>query len=139
MSEYITKTEKETFDLGRAFVAQLKSGCVVALDGDLGTGKTVFVKGMAAGLGIAGHVLSPTFTLLRQYKGLNHFDVYRIDDAMELAEIGFKEYLNDENITVIEWANLIPEMLPDDRVRVELKRTKVEGQRKISIDGADVP
>ncbi|MEX1307189.1 MAG: tRNA (adenosine(37)-N6)-threonylcarbamoyltransferase complex ATPase subunit type 1 TsaE [Eubacteriales bacterium] len=120
---------------GRSLVGQLKKGAVLALSGDLGAGKTVFVKGMAEGLGITEPILSPTFTLLRQYNGLKHFDVYRIDDPQELNEIGFDEFLNGEEITVIEWAKLIEELLPDDVINVHIQRGNADDERKITIEG----
>ena len=135
MEEYITHSEEETKAQGKALVTRLRKGAVLALSGDLGAGKTVFVKGMAEGLGITEPILSPTFTLLRQYKGLNHFDVYRIDDPEELDEIGFDEFLGGEDITVIEWAELITELLPEDRVSVHIRRGEADQERKITIEG----
>jgi tRNA threonylcarbamoyladenosine biosynthesis protein TsaE len=133
MQSTITNTEKQTYDFGFAFAKDIKAGSVIALTGDLGVGKTIFVKGLAKALGIDEHILSPTFTLLRQYNGLNHFDVYRIDDQSELSEIGFSEFLEDENITVIEWANLIYDILPPNIIYINISRTANEGQRKISV------
>ena len=135
MEELITHSANETQAQGKAFVENLKTGTVVALCGDLGVGKTVWVKGMAEGLGITEPILSPTFTLLRQYRGLNHFDVYRIDDPQELEQIGFEEFLGDENITVIEWAELIEDLLPEDTVWVHIERGSDDDSRLITIEG----
>ncbi len=135
MEEYTTHSENETKALGAVMAGRLKKGAVVALSGDLGVGKTMFVKGIAEGLGIIEPILSPTFTLLRQYPGLNHFDVYRIDDPQELAEIGFEEFLEDEALTVIEWAELIDELLPKDIIQVTMTRGTDEDTRMITIEG----
>jgi len=135
MQEIISHSAEETLNIGTEFVKKLNNGAVVALSGDLGAGKTVFVKGMAMGLGITGPILSPTFTLLRQYPGFNHFDVYRITDPEELLEIGFDEFLGGEAITVIEWAELVEELLPKDYVTVTIKRTEKDDERKITIEG----
>jgi len=137
METKITNNDAQTYNFGFEFAKALKRGQVIALSGDLGAGKTVFVKGIAKALGIGEHILSPTFTLLRQYKGLNHFDVYRIDDIDELYEIGFSEYLDDDNITVIEWANLIFELMPKDVIYVDIRKTVEEDQRVIFI--SDTP
>ena len=107
---------------------------MVALHGDLGVGKTVFVKGMASGLGIKEHILSPTFTLLRQYQGLNHFDVYRIGDISELEEIGFDELIAGEALTIIEWAELVAEALPENVTNVTILRGEADNDRIIKID-----
>lgn len=134
MEMKITNSEKETFDLGNGFAKTLKRGSIVALNGELGAGKTVFVKGIAKGLGIIDHILSPTFTLLRQYDGLNHFDVYRIKDSEELYEIGFLDYLYGDEITIIEWANLIEDILPSDVIHVDILRANTENKRIIKIE-----
>jgi tRNA threonylcarbamoyladenosine biosynthesis protein TsaE len=138
MKKTITNSEKETFELGVNFAKDLEKGSVVALTGELGAGKTVFVKGIAKGLDIKEHILSPTFTLLRQYKGLNHFDVYRIEDVEELSEIGFLEYLNGNDITIIEWANLIYDILPDGIIYVDIKRIDKLDKREIIISLSEV-
>lgn len=123
MRKVITKTPEETFGLAKEIGQKLKQGCTIALDGDLGAGKTVFVQGLAAGLGIEKPIVSPTFNIVRQYSGrlpFNHFDVYRIENPDELYEIGFFEYLRDEQVTVIEWAEKIAEALPEDTVHVHI-------------------
>jgi len=135
MQKKITHNEKETLEFGEQFAKTLNKGSVVALIGYLGAGKTIFVKGVAKGLGIDEHILSPTFTLLREYEGLNHFDVYRIEDPEELSEIGFDEYLNDDKITLIEWADLIYDILPDDIIYVNIKKGDKSNQREIMISG----
>jgi len=133
MKRIITTDESQTFGIGEKLAQTLKKGSVVALDGDLGVGKTILVKGLAHGLDIKEHILSPTFTLLRQYKGLNHFDVYRIEDIEELSEIGFIDYLNDDAITIIEWANVIKEILPKETIHILIERGENENDRMITI------
>ena len=134
MEKYITHNELETRQIGEALAKKLKSGSVVALFGDLGSGKTVLAKGIAKGLGIDEIILSPTFTILRQYEGLNHFDVYRIGDLDELIEIGFEELISGEAISVIEWAEKIEELLPEDAVMIRFSRGIDDNSREIMID-----
>jgi len=137
---FTTKNEMETFALGKKIASLLKTGDILAITGDLGTGKTVLVKGVAAGLSIDGHITSPTFTLVQSYEGpeaaLHHFDVYRISDENELFEIGFDEYLYSGDICVIEWADLIRNLIPEKAVRIHLERGKnAPEERKITIEG----
>ena len=112
----ISHNPAETFEHGRALASELSAGDVVALAGDLGAGKTHFVKGLAAGLGHAGEVTSPTFTLVHEYIGghlpLFHFDFYRLESAQEVEQIGFEEYLTSGGILVIEWADKFADLLP---------------------------
>ena len=112
----ISHSPAETIALARTLAATLRRGDVLALSGDLGAGKTHFVKGLAAGLGTAASVTSPTFTLLHEYPGgrlpLYHFDFYRLDDADEALGIGLDEYLDGDGVCVIEWAEKFPALLP---------------------------
>ena len=116
---------KETYDLGVKMGEQARAGQVICLNGDLGVGKTVFTQGFAAGLGIAEPVNSPTFTIVQQYEDgrlpLYHFDVYRIGCSEEMYDIGFDEYINGDGVCIIEWANIIEDILPDDYLKIELK------------------
>lgn len=118
MASIISHSAEETFALGREFAARARRGDVLALAGDLGAGKTHFVKGLAAGLGIAAPVTSPTFTLIHEYPSgrlpLFHIDCYRLETADELLGIGIDEYLRADGITVIEWADKFTELLPAD-------------------------
>jgi tRNA threonylcarbamoyladenosine biosynthesis protein TsaE len=121
-----TRNDAETMKAGELFAHTLVPGDVVALDGDLGAGKTVFVKGIAKGLGIMDVIVSPTFTILREYEGappLYHFDVYRIGSPDELFDIGFSEYLDGDGVCVIEWAGKAAELLPKRTVRVQIEKT----------------
>lgn len=135
MPEFHTKSPAETHEIAKAFASSLKGGEVIALKGDIGVGKTVFTKGLAAGLGITANVTSPTFNIVKQYSGrlpLYHFDVYRITDPDEMLEIGFEEYLYSGAVVVIEWPELISDLIPQDAITITIEREGEEG-RKISI------
>lgn len=136
---YTSHSAGDTRSLGERLAGKLPEDVCIALDGDLGAGKTVFVKGFAAGRGITENILSPTFTILREYRGkssLHHFDVYRIEDEDELVEIGFEEVLNGGGAVIVEWAGKIPSLLPEDRLSIEILRTDEEDTRLIKIRGA---
>jgi tRNA threonylcarbamoyladenosine biosynthesis protein TsaE len=117
------------------------AGQIFTLDGDLGVGKTVFAKGLAEGLGITEPVSSPTFTIVQEYTDgrlpLYHFDVYRIEEPEEMEEIGYEEYFNGDGVCLIEWADMIREILPDDIIRVRIRKVPEKGfdYREISIEG----
>ena len=134
-----TNSERETFELGKKIGEQAKKGQIYTLDGDLGVGKTIFTKGVAAGLGISEPVNSPTFTIVQVYDGgrlpFYHFDVYRIGDPEEMEEIGYDDYFFGDGICIIEWANLIEELLPDYAIRVKIEKNLEKGfdYRKISV------
>ena len=124
-------------NIAKSLASSLKPGTVIALDGELGAGKTVFVKGIAMGLGIFENITSPTFTIVKEYSGrlkLYHFDVYRIEDCSELFEIGFDEYINGEGVSVIEWAVNIEDTLPSDTIYINIEGSGYS-QRKIEIGG----
>ena len=132
--------EQDTYDLGYELGQHAKPGQVFTLVGDLGVGKTVFTKGLAAGLGITEPVSSPTFTIVQVYDEWRlpfyHFDVYRIGDVEEMEEIGFDEYIFGEGVCLIEWANLIEEILPPhyQTVRIEKVLEKGFDYRMITIE-----
>lgn len=136
-----TNSEIETQKWGERLGAQLQAGDIVALVGDLGAGKTTFVKGLARGLGVDAPVTSPTFALVNEYQGrlpVYHFDVYRLDDPSQLEDIGYEEYFFGDGITVVEWADMIPQYLPEEVVQVRI--CKLDGSRRtIEIKGyADI-
>lgn len=119
-----TRSVEETFALGRALAASLRSGDVVALSGELGAGKTVLVKAIAERLGFTQPVTSPTFTIIHEYKTsppLFHIDLYRLNSAQEALDIGIEEYLNGNGICLVEWAERIEELLPPRAIRVRIK------------------
>lgn len=118
---YQTGSNEETEALGKRLAVHLKPSDVITLEGDLGAGKTTFTKGLAKGLGIKRNVNSPTFTIVKQYKGsipLYHMDVYRLEDSDE--DIGFEEYFHGDGVAVIEWAQFIEEYLPDERLEITI-------------------
>lgn len=119
--EIITKTSEDTFSLAERLGHMLHPGDVILLEGDLGAGKTTFTKGIAKGLHIRKNVNSPTFTIIKEYNGrlpLYHMDVYRVQDGFE--DLGFDEYFYNDGVTVIEWAHLIEEQLPEEHLSIHL-------------------
>ena len=132
------KTE-DTFQTGFQLGQQAKKGEVYCLLGDLGVGKTVFTQGFAKGLGIEEPISSPTFTIVQEYEGgrmpFYHFDVYRISDIDEMEEIGYEDYFYGEGVCFIEWANLIQEILPENRKIITIEKDLEKGfdYRKITI------
>ncbi len=138
-----TYKAEETWELGRRLGLGASAGQVYCLDGDLGTGKTVFTQGFAAGLGISGPVNSPTFTVLQIYEEgrlpLYHFDVYRIGDVEEMDEIGYEEYFYGEGVCLIEWSCLIREILPADSIGIRIEKDLEKGfdYRRIEITGLE--
>lgn len=135
-----TNSPAETFALGRQIGEQAKPGEVYTLIGDLGVGKTVFTQGLAAGLGITEAVNSPTFTIVQVYEDgripFYHFDVYRIGDVEEMDEVGYEDYVYGEGVSLIEWANLIEEILPEHYRRITIEKNPEKGfdYRKITIE-----
>ncbi|MFH0771484.1 MAG: tRNA (adenosine(37)-N6)-threonylcarbamoyltransferase complex ATPase subunit type 1 TsaE [Candidatus Omnitrophota bacterium] len=133
----VTKNPKETVELGERIAKRLKLGDVVALSGDLGAGKTTFVKGIAKGLGVKdyGRVNSPSFVLVKEYKGripLFHFDVYRLENLKDIEDIGYEDYLGRKGVVVIEWAKKMERILPKDHLDISFK-IKSENERVVSI------
>ncbi len=137
---FCTTSEDETFEAGR-ILAGIARG-VVGIEGDLGAGKTVFARGIAAGLGIEGYITSPTFNIVNVYEkeGLvfNHMDAYRITDPEMLYDIGFDEIVDEGYITVIEWADLIKDTLEKGGFKVGIGYSGKNGMRLIRIDGPKV-
>ena len=135
-----SKCEKDTFELGKKIGREAAPGDVYTLVGDLGVGKTVFTKGVAAGLGILEPVSSPTFTIVQVYEEVRlpfyHFDVYRIGDIEEMEEIGFEDYIYGEGVSLIEWANLIEELLPERYTQITIEKDLEKGfdYRKITVE-----
>jgi len=138
-----TRSAKETFDLGVELGQKAKRGQVYTLVGDLGVGKTVFTQGLAEGLGITEPISSPTFTIVQEYDEgrlpFYHFDVYRIGDISEMDEIGFEDYVYGEGVSLIEWANLIEEIIPVDCIAITIEKDLLQGfdYRKITIEGRE--
>lgn len=134
-----TNSAGETYELGRKIGNETLPGQVYTLVGDLGVGKTVFTQGMAEGLGITEAVSSPTFTIVQVYEEgrlpFYHFDVYRIGDISEMDEVGFEDYVYGQGVSLIEWANLIEEILPGERTEITIEKDLEKGfdYRKITI------
>ena len=136
-----TRSPEETFALGEKLGREAKPGQIYTLNGDLGTGKTVFTQGFAAGLGITEPVNSPTFTIVQQYDSgrmpLYHFDVYRIGDISEMDEVGYEDCFYGEGVTLIEWSNMIEEILPEHIIEITIEKNLERGfdYRKITVTG----
>ncbi len=134
-------SEEETFAIGSMLGREAEAGQIYCLDGDLGAGKTVFARGFADGLGIHEPVTSPTFTIIREYRDgrlpLFHFDVYRIGDPGEMEAIGYEEYFFGDGVCLVEWSELISELIPDDAIRVIIRKDLTKGLdfREIEILG----
>jgi tRNA threonylcarbamoyladenosine biosynthesis protein TsaE len=138
MSETVTTTSPgQTIDLGRSFASRLHPGDVVAILGDLGTGKTRFVMGVCDALGASGHVASPTFTLINEYPApfgsVVHVDMYRIGSRAELRELGIEEYFDARHVCLIEWAESILDLLPSEHYQVEIAHGVTEHERTVRI------
>ena len=135
-----TNNAEETFAVGRQIGQQAKAGEIYTLIGDLGVGKTVFTQGVAAGLGIEETVNSPTFTIMQVYEEgrlpFYHFDVYRIGDVEEMDEIGYEDYFYGDGVCLIEWANLIEEILPPTYKRITIEKDLAKGfdYRRITVE-----
>ena len=134
-----TNSPQETFSAGRQLGEKAFPGQVITLTGDLGVGKTVFTQGLAKGLGIEEPVNSPTFTIVQEYEEgrlpFYHFDVYRIGDIEEMDEIGYEDYISGEGVSLIEWSNLIEEILPEERTEILIEKDLEKGfdYRKITV------
>ena len=137
-----TYSDKETLEFGKKLGTEAVPGMIICLDGDLGTGKTMIAKGIALGLGITEPVSSPTFTVIKEYHEgrlpLYHFDVYRIEDPVEMDEIGYEDYFFGDGVTVIEWSDMIKELIPDSALKIKLSKDMAKGfdYRKILVEGS---
>ncbi|MEG2989362.1 MAG: tRNA (adenosine(37)-N6)-threonylcarbamoyltransferase complex ATPase subunit type 1 TsaE [Oscillospiraceae bacterium] len=139
--QYTTNSPEETENLAARLAQKLTPGTVLAFTGDLGAGKTAFVRGIATGLGICERVTSPTFTIVNEYEGgrlpLFHFDMYRLGGPDELYDIGWEDYLARNGICCVEWSENVAEALGDDCLRIDLRRGGNDTQRVITIEGVD--
>lgn len=139
--EYVSNSPEETEELGATLAGRLSAGTVVAFTGDLGAGKTAFVRGIARGLGISGRVTSPTFTIVNEYDGgrlpLFHFDMYRLSSAGELYDIGWEDYLRRGGVCAVEWSEHMEEALDAGAIRVDIRRGEGEHQRRITVTGGE--
>ena len=139
---FITNTPEETEALGARLARALEPGAVVAFTGDLGAGKTAFVRGLARGLGVQDRVTSPTFTIVNEYEGgrlpLFHFDLYRLGCADELFDIGWEDYLARGGVCAVEWSERMEELLEPGTIRVDLRRGEDESRRVITVEGVSL-
>ena len=140
--EIWTQSPEETEQVGAALAARLQPGQVVAFRGPLGVGKTAFTRGLARGLGVAGPVTSPTYTIVNEYTGgrmpLFHFDMYRLNSADDLFDIGWEDYLSRGGVCAVEWSENVMDALPEDTVWVRIAREGDTG-RSITIEGVELP
>ena len=140
MAEYFSTSEQETEELGRRLAEGLPGGAVIAMYGDLGAGKTAFVRGMARGLGLDCRVSSPTFTIVNEYLGqreLIHFDMYRLSGADELFDIGWEDYLSRGAVCAVEWSEKVEDAFYGDEIVVRIEKPGAT-ERKITIEGAEL-
>lgn len=135
MATVISNSPAETEEIGRQLAERIDLGAVLALKGELGSGKTLFVKGLVAGLGSSADVTSPTFTIAHEYRGgrlpVYHFDFFRLEDSQSLARLGLDDYFFGDGLSVIEWADRFPEFIPEQARRI-LFEIKSETQRAIT-------
>ncbi len=122
----VSRSPEDTFRIGKALGGLAGPGDLYNLNGELGSGKTVFARGVAAGLGIAGRVASPTFTLINEYQGripFCHMDVYRLGGPEEMADLGYEEYFYGPGVTLVEWGDLVAGVLPGERMDINISRS----------------
>lgn len=127
----VSNSVAETLRIGRKIARALEAGDIICLFGEFGSGKTILTKGIAQGLGIkTGEIISPSFVFIRQYQGripLNHFDLYRLKEPGQIVDLGYEEYLFDQAITVIEWADRLKKLLPTEYLKIILE---IKGKTK---------
>jgi ATPase, YjeE family len=135
VATFISNSPAETEAIGRQLAERIDVGAVLALKGELGSGKTLFVKGLVAGLGSSADVTSPTFTIAHEYRGgrlpVYHFDFFRLEDSQSLAQLGLDDYFFGDGLSVIEWADRFPEFIPEQARRISFE-IKSETQRTIT-------
>ncbi|OHD12456.1 MAG: tRNA (adenosine(37)-N6)-threonylcarbamoyltransferase complex ATPase subunit type 1 TsaE [Spirochaetes bacterium GWD1_27_9] len=135
MKKFYSNSEENTFLLAKEYAQGIKSGDVILLEGTLGAGKSIFARGLLAGLDVDSNVPSPTFTLVNEYKGkytIYHFDFYRLNDPFELYEIGFEDYIYSDGVSLIEWAEKGGDLIPTNSIKVTIKITS-DNEREIVI------
>ena len=141
VQEILIKNEEDTREFGHQLASHLEPGSVVALFGDLGTGKTTLTKYIGQGLGVEEIITSPTFTVIQEYRNgripLYHFDVYRLNGPQDLLDIGYEDYFYGQGVTVIEWADKIQNLLPPGTIYIYLYYSDLDHQRKYLVEGLD--
>lgn len=139
MIKITCQNEQETYAIGQKIARLLEPGDFIALDGDLGAGKTFLSQAIIKSLGVEDYVTSPSYTIVNEYEGkypIYHFDVYRIDDIDEMYEIGYEEYFYAEGICLVEWANMISELVPPSHYQIRLRMGEDFTSRIIEITGS---
>lgn len=137
MLKLITESAEETSKIGEQLGRLVNKGNIICLSGDLGAGKTAFTKGIAKGMGVEDYVTSPTYTIINEYEGrlpLYHFDVYRLNDVEEMYELGYEEYFFGDGVVVLEWADIVREIVPKERLWITILNTKGDNSREIIIE-----
>ena len=139
MLRIISKSAEQTNQLGQQLGKLLQQGDIICLTGDLGAGKTAFTKGIGVGLGIEEFITSPTYTIINEYNGripLYHFDVYRLEGVEEMFELGYEEYFFGDGTVVVEWADIVQDIIPQERLWITILRGKEEDSREIILDAS---
>jgi tRNA threonylcarbamoyladenosine biosynthesis protein TsaE len=139
MLKIISKSAEHTYKLGAGLGKALQQGDIICLTGDLGAGKTAFTKGIGVGLDIQEFITSPTYTIINEYNGripLYHFDVYRLEGVEEMYELGYEEYFFGDGAVVIEWADIVKDIIPQERLWITILRGKEEDTREIIFDAS---
>lgn len=137
MLKITSHSAEETFALGEQIGRLLKKGHIICLSGDLGAGKTALTKGIGSGIGVTDYVTSPTYTIINEYEGripLYHFDVYRLEDAEEMYELGYEEYFFGDGAVVLEWADHVRELIPAERLWITILKQQDENTREIILE-----
>ncbi|MDD4504606.1 MAG: tRNA (adenosine(37)-N6)-threonylcarbamoyltransferase complex ATPase subunit type 1 TsaE [Clostridiaceae bacterium] len=137
MLRYNTESVEETSRIGEQLGRLLSRGNIICLSGDLGAGKTAFTQGIAKGLGVLDYVTSPTYTIINEYEGrlpLYHFDVYRLNDVSEMYELGYEEYFFGDGVVVLEWADIVRDIIPGERLWITILNTKGDNSREIIME-----
>jgi len=132
----VVKSHEEMIKLGEKTALSLKKGDIIGFSGELGAGKTVFIKGLAKGLKVKEEPSSPSFVIINEYKGklpLYHFDVYRLDDIKEMNDLGYEEYFYGNGVTVIEWVEKIEKLIKGRWIKITIAYTKNENEREVKV------
>jgi tRNA threonylcarbamoyladenosine biosynthesis protein TsaE len=137
MLKYSTESVEETSRIGEQLGRLLNKGNIICLSGDLGAGKTAFTQGIAKGMEVKDYVTSPTYTIINEYEGrlpLYHFDVYRLNDVSEMYELGYEEYFFGDGVVVLEWADIVRDIIPGERLWITILNTKGDNSREIIME-----
>lgn len=137
MLKLISNSAEETLNIGERLGKFVNSGSIICLSGDLGAGKTALTQGIAKGMEVEDYVTSPTYTIINEYQGripLYHFDVYRLNDVEEMYELGYEEYFFGDGAVVVEWADIVRDIIPAERLWITILQGKDENTREIILE-----